>query len=67
MNFPLDLTDISLFLAVLSVILLPTSILIPQYYKTATTLIRKLKKAALAVSFLFLLTVAFRVVTSFLF
>ncbi|HLN46624.1 MAG TPA: hypothetical protein VK209_13035 [Candidatus Sulfotelmatobacter sp.] len=66
MNFPLGFWDISLFLAVLSIILLPTSKLIPRYYGMVETLIRRLEIAALTVSALFLITVAVRLMTTIL-
>jgi hypothetical protein len=64
MNFPLSFGDVSLWLAVMSVILLIASELIsPHYGKTSLTISKKrLRNAALAVSTLFLMTVIIRVV-----
>ena len=63
MNFPLSFLDISLFLAVTAIILLITSELISPYYGKTNFLINKkrLKRAALIVSILFLMTVAIRI------
>ena len=58
---PLSFSDVSIFLAFLAIILLPTSKLIPRYYHMVTPLIRKLEVAAIVVSVLFLLTVALQV------
>jgi hypothetical protein len=63
---PLSFLDISIFLAFLSVILLPTSKLIPRYYQMVTPLIHKLEASAVLVSVLFLLTVAIQVAMSIL-
>ena len=63
MNFPLSFLDISLWLAVTAIILLITSELISPYYGKINLLINKkrLKRAALIVSILFLMTVAIRI------
>ena len=63
MRFPLGFWDISLLLAVASIILLITSeLLSPKYGKTNILISKKrLKNAALAVSILFLATVAIRI------
>jgi len=63
MNFPLSFLGISLFLAVTAIILLITSELISPYYGKINLLINKkrLKRAALIVSILFLMTVAIRI------
>jgi hypothetical protein len=65
MNFPLSFWDISLWLAITAIILLVTSELISPYYGKTSLLINKkrLRNVALAVSTLFLVTVAVRVVT----
>ena len=65
MDFPLSFWDISLWLAVTAIILLITSELISPYYGKTNLLINKkrLRNVALAVSALFLLTVAIRVIT----
>jgi hypothetical protein len=65
-DLPLSFLDISLFLAFLSIILLPTSKLLPRYYQMVTPLARKLEAAAVLVSILFLLTVAIQVVMAIL-
>ena len=65
MNFPLDLWDISLFLAVLSIILLPPSQLISRRYRLETPVIRRLEAAALTVSVLFIITVLIRIISIF--
>ncbi len=65
-ELPLSFLDISLFLAFLSIILLPTSKLLPRYYQMVTPLIRKLEAAAVLVSILFLLTVAIQVAMAIL-
>ena len=64
MNFPLNFWDISLWLAITAVILLITSeILSPQYGKINIQINKKrLRNAAVAVSTLFLITVAIRVI-----
>ena len=63
MNFPLGLWDISLWLAVTAIILLITSEIISPYHgKTNITINKKrLRNTALAVSILFLITVAVRI------
>lgn len=65
MNFPLSFWDISLWLAVTAIILLITSELISPYYGKTNLLINKkrLKNVALAVSSLFLVTVAIRIIS----
>jgi hypothetical protein len=63
---PLSFLDISLFLAFLSIVLLPTSKLIPRYYQMVTPIIHKLEAAAVLVSILFLLTVAIQVALAIL-
>jgi hypothetical protein len=60
-KLPFNLVDISLFFAVLAIILVPTSKLIPRYYQMIPSLVRKLELAALVVSVLFLLTAAWQV------
>jgi hypothetical protein len=65
MVFPLSFWGISLWLATTAIILLITSELISPYYGKTNLLInrRKLRNVALAVSILFLMTVAVRIVT----
>jgi len=64
MNFPLNLWDISLWLAIAAIILLITSeILSPQYGKINIRINRKkLRNSALAISILFLTTIAIRII-----
>ena len=64
MEIPLNFWDISLWLAVTAIILLATAELISPYYGQLTLLIdkKKLRKAALVMGILFLITVAIRVV-----
>lgn len=63
MSFPLSFRDISLWLAVTSIILLITSELVSPYYGKTKVLINKkrLKTAALIMATLFLTTVAIRI------
>jgi hypothetical protein len=63
MQFPLGLWDISLWAAVVAIILLITSELISPYYgRTGIVLNRhRLRIAALLVAFIFLATVAYRI------
>lgn len=63
MDFPLYLSDISLLLAVESIVLLITSELISPYYGAVNLKIskKKLRNAAIAMSALFLVTVATRI------
>jgi hypothetical protein len=63
MPFPLNLSDISLLLAVESIVLLVTSELVSPYYGDAKLKISKkrLRNAAIAMSVIFLVTVAARV------
>ena len=65
MQFPLSFWDISLWLAVTSIILLITSELISPYYGKTNLLINKkrLRNVALTVSTVFLITVAIRIAT----
>jgi len=64
MNFPLGLWDIGLWLAIASIILLITSEMLSQRYGKINIRINKkrLRNASLAVSTLFLATVALRVI-----
>jgi len=64
MQFPLTFNDISLWLAITSIILLITSELISPHYGRTNLLINKklLRNAALALGTLFLLTVAIRII-----
>ena len=63
MQFPLSLWEISLWLAVTATILLVTSELISPHYGKTNLLIEKkrLRNIALAISILFLTTVAIRI------
>ena len=63
MNFPLSFLDISLWLAVTAIILLITSELVSPYYGKTNLLINKkrLKRAALVMSILFLMTMVIRI------
>jgi hypothetical protein len=63
--FPLTIWDVSLLLAVTSIILLVTSELLSPYYgKISLTLSKKrLKNAAIVFSLLFLATVTLRIAT----
>jgi hypothetical protein len=63
MTFPLYLSDVSLLLAVQSIVLLITSELISPYYGAVTlkTSKKKLRNAAIAMSALFLVTAAIRI------
>jgi len=63
MQIPLSFWDISLWLAVTSIILLITAELISPYYGQTNLLInkKKLKNAALITGILFLITVAIRI------
>jgi hypothetical protein len=65
-ELPISFLDISLFLAFLSIILLPTSKLLPRYYQMVTPLVHKLEAAAVLVSILFLLTVFIQVAVAIL-
>jgi hypothetical protein len=63
MTFPLYLSDVSLLLAVQSIVLLITSELISPYYGAVNlkTSKKKLRNAAIAMSALFLVTAAIRI------
>jgi len=63
--FPLNLWDVSLVLAVTSIVLLITSEILSPYYGSANLKIEKkrLKNAAITTSILFLVTVAVRIAT----
>jgi hypothetical protein len=63
MQFPLGFWDLSLWTAVIAIILLITSELLSPYYGRTGIMInrRRLRLAALIVAFLFLGTVAFRI------
>lgn len=65
MNFPLDFWSTSLWLAITSVILFITSEMLSQYYGKVNIKIsrKRLRNVAMAVSILFLTTVAIRIVT----
>lgn len=66
--FPLNFLDLSLFFAILSLILLVTSGVLSSERAGKNVLIntRKLRKAALVVSTLFVITVALRMFSSIL-
>jgi hypothetical protein len=63
MPFPLSLPDVSLILAVESIVLLITSELISPYYSVANLRIgkKRLRNAAITMSILFFVTVAARI------
>jgi hypothetical protein len=63
MNFPLSFWDISLWLAVTSIILFITSELLSTYYGRTSLLInrKKLRNVAMVTVTLFLITVAIRI------
>jgi hypothetical protein len=63
--FPLNFLDLSLFFAILALILLSTSsILSGNKRKNVLLNTRKLKKAALVVAILFVITVSLRILSS---
>lgn len=64
MWFPLTFTDLSLWLAITSIILLITSELVSPHYGQTNILINKkrLRNIALATGTLFLITVAIRII-----
>lgn len=64
MTFPLGLWDISLWLAITAIMLLITSEMLSPHYGKVNIRINKkrLRKAALAVSILFLITVAIKII-----
>jgi hypothetical protein len=63
MRFPLSFWDISLWLAITAVILLATSELISPYYGQTSLIIEKgrLRRAAVLLGLLFVLTVLIRI------
>jgi hypothetical protein len=63
MTFPLSFWDLSLWLAVTSIVTLTTSELISPYYGRSKILINKkrLKNVGLTLSILFLITVAIKI------
>ena len=63
MQFPMGFWDISLWLAVMAIILLATAELISPYYGRTNLVIEKkrLKQVALLLGVLFLITVAVRI------
>jgi hypothetical protein len=63
LEFPLGFWDLSLWTAVIAIILLITSELLSPYYGRTGIIInrRRLRLAALIVAFLFLGTVAYRI------
>lgn len=64
MQFPLGFWDVSLLLAIAAIIMLVTSELLSPYHGRISILINKkrLKNTAFVLSFLFLMTVAVRVI-----
>lgn len=64
MAFPLNLSDVSLLLAVEAIVLLVASELLSPYYGAATLKInrKRLRNAAIVISISFLITVAVRIV-----
>ena len=64
--FPLDLWDLSLFLAVMALMLMITSKLLLPHSVNPKILINKkrLEKAAILIASLFLMTVLWRIITS---
>ena len=67
MMFPLDLWDISLFLAATDIMLLIALELLSPYYKKVKIILdkQKLRNAAIVVSVLFLATVVVRIISLF--
>jgi len=65
MQFPLTFWDLSLWLAIISIILLVTAELVSPYYGQTNLLINKkrLRRVALAMGVLFLISVAIRIVS----
>ncbi len=63
MSFPLDLSDVSLLLAVEAIVLLITSELLSPYYGAANLKINKkrLRNVAIVISTAFLVTVGLRI------
>jgi hypothetical protein len=64
MSFPLELDDLSLWLAITAIMLFITSELLPPHYGRINIYInrKRLRNVALAVSILFLATVAIRII-----
>ena len=64
MQFALTFWDLNLWLAIISIILLATAELVSSYYGQTNLLINKkrLRRAALIMGVLFLITVAIRIV-----
>jgi hypothetical protein len=65
MMFPLDLTDVSLILAIITIILLVTSDFLSSRYGKVEVSInkKKLKHATIAVTVLFVISLALRITT----
>jgi hypothetical protein len=63
-NFPLGIWDISLLLAITTIILLITSEMLSQYYGKINVRInrRKLRNTSIAASIVFLITVILRII-----
>ena len=64
MQFPLSFWDISLWLAITAMILLTTSELISPYYGSTNLIVNKkrLRRAALTTSALFMIAVTLRII-----
>lgn len=64
-SFPLSLWDLTVWLAVMTIILLTASEMFSQYYARINIYVnrKRLRKAALGVSILFLGTVVIRIIT----
>ena len=64
MNFPIEFIDLSLFLAMVSIILLVAWALLSSYHGRVNILINKkrLRNATIATSIIFLVAIAIRVV-----
>ena len=69
MIFPLNFEDLSLFFAVIALILLATSGIMPLDIKQRTALVnvKKLKNAAIIASILFMTTVTLRIINLILY
>ena len=69
MMFPLDFWDISLLQAVIAIILLVSSGMLSAYYGKVDMFIdkKKLKNVAIAISIIFLISLALRIITMLMF
>jgi hypothetical protein len=65
LNFPLNFSDISLFLAVMTIILLVSLEMISSYRGKINILIskKKLKNSAVALTLIFLITATMRIIS----